>query len=51
MHPETYGRIYFQSHSVGFEPGTGDDDRAKWATMVEIAPDFVSFILGLREVM
>lgn len=45
---DTYGIVYYQSHTVGTGSGESDIDMAKFGTLVKLAPDFTSFIQGLK---
>ncbi|EAQ78902.1 SMI1/KNR4 family protein [Blastopirellula marina] len=47
LRPDCFGAICFQSHSVGWDDSLGDEDAAKSATLIRVAPDFGSFICKL----
>lgn len=48
LRPDSFGAIFFQSHSVGWDDSLGDMDAAKFATLIRVAPDFGSFICELE---
>lgn len=48
LREDSYGSIYYQSHSVGWNESNGDADGAKLATLVHLASDFTSFIMELE---
>jgi len=47
MRPDSYGAIYFQSHSAGWDTAAEDLDAAKQETLVRLASSFGEFICGL----
>ena len=47
LRPDSFGAIYFQSHSNGWNEMADESDAAKFATLFRITDSFAEFIGGL----
>lgn len=47
LQSDSYGKVYFQSHSVAYDQTDDDVDAAKFATLVELSDSFSEFISAL----